>query len=128
MSVEFYRGSPGKFDSRTLSRKTLSRWTGRIWRRHLASRRICHVCHMLAHVAICCHVWPHSPVGTSVARELQGAAPIYTCVHTIRVYIYVYIYIYIYMICPVVKLSIGICGTSVTTSFVLAPSGCFQAK
>ena len=30
MSVEFYRESPGKFDSRTLNRKTLSRWTGRI--------------------------------------------------------------------------------------------------
>ena len=30
MSVEFDRGSPGKFDSRTLSRETLSRWTGRI--------------------------------------------------------------------------------------------------
>ena len=29
MSVEFYRESPGKFDSRTLNRKTLSRWTGR---------------------------------------------------------------------------------------------------
>ena len=29
MSIEFYRGSPGKFDSRTLNRKTLSRWTGR---------------------------------------------------------------------------------------------------
>ena len=29
MSVEFHRGSPGKFDSRT-SRETLSRWTGRI--------------------------------------------------------------------------------------------------
>ena len=29
MSVEFYRVSPGKFDSRTLSRKTLNRWTGR---------------------------------------------------------------------------------------------------
>ena len=29
MSVELYRGSPGKFDSRTLSRKTLNRWTGR---------------------------------------------------------------------------------------------------
>ena len=29
MSVEFDRGSPGKFDSRTLNRKTLSRWTGR---------------------------------------------------------------------------------------------------
>ena len=28
MSIEFYRGSPGKFDSRTLSRETLSRWTG----------------------------------------------------------------------------------------------------
>ena len=32
MSVEFYRGSPGKFDSRTLSRETLSRWTGRTTR------------------------------------------------------------------------------------------------
>ena len=30
MSVEFDRGSPGKFDSRTLSRETLNRWTGRI--------------------------------------------------------------------------------------------------
>ena len=30
MSVEFHRESPGKFDSRTLSRETLSRWTGRI--------------------------------------------------------------------------------------------------
>ena len=28
-SVEFDRGSPGKFDSRTLSRETLNRWTGR---------------------------------------------------------------------------------------------------
>ena len=30
MSVEFYRESPGKFDSRTLSRETLSRWIGRM--------------------------------------------------------------------------------------------------
>ena len=30
MSVELYRESPGKFDSRTPSRKTLNRWTGRI--------------------------------------------------------------------------------------------------
>ena len=29
MSVELYRESPGKFDSRTLSRETPSRWTGR---------------------------------------------------------------------------------------------------
>ena len=32
MSVEFYRESAGKFDSRTLSRETLSRWTRRIRR------------------------------------------------------------------------------------------------
>ena len=30
MSVDFYRESPGKLDLRTLSRKTLNRWTGRI--------------------------------------------------------------------------------------------------
>ena len=30
MSVEIYRESPGKFDSRTLNRTTLNRWTGRI--------------------------------------------------------------------------------------------------
>ena len=30
MPVEFDRGSPGKFDSRTLNRKTLNRWTGRM--------------------------------------------------------------------------------------------------
>ena len=29
MSVNFDRGSPGKFDSRTLNRKPLNRWTGR---------------------------------------------------------------------------------------------------
>ena len=36
MSVEFDRGSPGKFDSRTLGRETLSRWTGRIQNVHYA--------------------------------------------------------------------------------------------
>ena len=30
MSVESYRESPGKLDSRILSRETLSMWTGRI--------------------------------------------------------------------------------------------------
>ena len=29
MPIELDRGSPGKFDSRTLNRTTLSRWTGR---------------------------------------------------------------------------------------------------
>ena len=30
MSVEFDRGSPGKFDSRTLNREPLSKWSGRM--------------------------------------------------------------------------------------------------
>jgi hypothetical protein len=33
MSVEFDRGSPGKFDSRTLNRETLNRWTAYAARR-----------------------------------------------------------------------------------------------
>ena len=37
MSVEIYRGSPGKFDSRTLSRETLDGWTGRIVSMHRQS-------------------------------------------------------------------------------------------
>ena len=35
MSVEFYRESLGTFDSRTRSRETLSRWTGRTWEERL---------------------------------------------------------------------------------------------
>ena len=31
MSVEVYGESQGKFDSRTLNRETLHRWTGRIY-------------------------------------------------------------------------------------------------
>ena len=38
MSVEFYREPPGKFDSRTLSRKTLNRWTGRVHTRTPAQK------------------------------------------------------------------------------------------
>ena len=38
MSVEFDRESPGKFDSRILSRETLSRWTGRISEATLRNR------------------------------------------------------------------------------------------
>ena len=30
MSVELYRESPGKFDSKTLSKETRTMWTGRI--------------------------------------------------------------------------------------------------
>ena len=36
MPVEFDRGSPGKFDSRTLNRKILNRWIGRFLK-HLES-------------------------------------------------------------------------------------------
>ena len=38
MSVEFDRGSPGKFDSRTLDRETLNRWTGHCMRLKGANR------------------------------------------------------------------------------------------
>ena len=37
MSVEFDRGSPGKFDSRTLNRETLNRGIGRIIDRNSTS-------------------------------------------------------------------------------------------
>ena len=40
MSVEFYRESPGKFDSRTLDRKTVDRWTWRSLQAHLHTRHI----------------------------------------------------------------------------------------
>ena len=36
MPVEFDRGSPGKFDSRTLNMKTLNRWTERTVAPHIA--------------------------------------------------------------------------------------------
>ena len=39
MSVEFYGESPGKFDSRTLNRTTLSRWTGRSEAHHMNRTR-----------------------------------------------------------------------------------------
>ena len=40
MSIDVYRESPGKFDSRTLNRKTLNRWTGRIRMLSAAGERI----------------------------------------------------------------------------------------
>ena len=39
MPVEFDRGSPGKFDSRTLNRETLNRWTGRIMK--FRNKKLC---------------------------------------------------------------------------------------
>ena len=40
MSVECYRESPGKFDSRTLNRKTIIRWTGRMSRQRLSNVQV----------------------------------------------------------------------------------------
>ena len=84
MSVEFYRGSPGKFDSRTLSRKTLSRWTGRTRARGRA-----HPFHARMVVL---------PVLLVVLPVLLVVLP-YTYTYTYIIYIYniIYIYIYIYI-------------------------------
>ena len=67
MIVEFYRESPGKFDSRTLSRETLSRWTGRRHRQFeislldkmvflLKARRISDLSEQLAFQAVVVYV------------------------------------------------------------------------
>ena len=69
MSVEFDRGSPRKFDSRTLNRKTPSRWTGR---RNLPS--------------------PLLARGRATSKPLSSRREI-----SIYIYIYIYVYIYIYI-------------------------------
>ena len=66
MSVSFYGESPGKFDSRTLSRKTLSSWTGRT---------------MLYNVIL------HN----DIVRIYDIC--MYVCVY---IYIYIYIYVYLH--------------------------------
>ena len=71
LNLWFYRESPGKFDSRTLSRETLNRWIGRS-----SSAR--------------------AP-GVQVAQHEAGALMrvcIY-CDSIICIYIYIYIYMYI---------------------------------
>ena len=60
MSVEFYRESPGMFDSRTLNRTTLNRWTGR--KKSLAASCPSHAdCHNACarkalHIYVCMYV------------------------------------------------------------------------
>ena len=68
-SVEFQREPPGKFDSRTLNRETLSRWTGRTGD-GVQLRGPC------AH--------PHT-------------APVWASGHIIYIYIYTHTYVYIYI-------------------------------
>ena len=84
MSVEFDRESPGKFDSRTLSRTTLSRWTGRSatrGRSALPSER------------------PLASRRPSTGENRHGIyIYIYIYVHvSLSLSIYIYIYIYICM-------------------------------
>ena len=83
MSVEFYRGSPRKFDSRTLSRKVVSRWTGR--------KLSIHTC------VYTMHIW-----GTRLLRPRARSGDgmyiyiyIYIYAYTHNIYIYIIIYIYI---------------------------------
>ena len=50
MSVDFYRGSPGKFDSRTLNRTTLNRWTGRSASGALVRVSACYVIYVICNM------------------------------------------------------------------------------
>ena len=91
MSVEFYRESPRKFDSRTLDRKTLNRWTVRIMSSHVTSR----------------YALGRKDSVENLGEILEGdrdqlyhiilprfAFFIISMIHFIYVYIYIYIYIY----------------------------------
>ena len=74
---KFYRESPGKFDSRTLSRETLSRWTG---------RRALHVRARAQNVAIS-YFDAEAQIRNMICRKLS-----------LSLYIYIYIYIYLFII------------------------------
>ena len=123
MSVEFYRESPGKFDSRTLNRKTLNRWTGRNVSRmsYNARRRAAGFMPISAILRKafttkscaekCIKSWlANFPIRRCEKRGAREVALdiciyiyiiyiyiyIYTCIH-VYICIYVYIYIYIYI-------------------------------
>ena len=93
MSVEFYRESPGKFASRTLDRKTLSRWTGRNDLSHPYSVFPPSFTSLYSSPAV-------DASGRGLARALclpprpRLYLSLYTCVY---IYIYIYVYIYIYI-------------------------------
>ena len=82
ISVEFYRSSPGKFDSRTPSRKTLSRWTGRSLTGSPYFRS---------------ETWSCRPACRSAARDETATRYIYIYIY-IYVCVYMYMYIYIYIL------------------------------
>ena len=67
MPVEFDRGSPGKFDSRTLNRKTLNRWTGR-----KASSKSGSTVYFTYTVADVMYTTPSSPNKDLPIKDLRG--------------------------------------------------------
>ena len=92
MSVEFDRESPGKFDSRTLSRKTLSRWTGRMFIRQSFEKSEEVSARVRDRVGALARSHGEETNKTNIYIY------IYICIYGLCVlYAYMYIYIYIYM-------------------------------
>ena len=89
MCVYLYRESPGKFDSRTLNRKSLSRWTGRIRVKSTARRGA--VCGGLTQGALC------NNSSTTRFYYICIYIYIYMFIYTYTYLIHIYIYIYIYI-------------------------------
>ena len=126
MSVDFYRESPGKFDSRTLNGKTLSRWTGRILKENtFAYTETRDQALALPHPLIHTHAYiytyvyvyiyiyiyykyifihtystlyiPHSALDDEEGPLDEGQDPRAVVVALLSIYIYIYIYIYIHI-------------------------------
>ena len=76
MSVEMYKGSHRKLDSRTLNRKTLNRWTGRTVKCFFDSET------------------PFPRVSVRVDFECFATLRLFESkgVRTVHIYIYIYIY------------------------------------
>ena len=91
MSVEFHRESPGKFDSRTLNRETLNRWT---WGNGGApGARRAQLRPFLGPLSE-----PQGPPPLPYKETLYKQTYIYIYIYTyIHIHTYVCIYIYIYI-------------------------------
>ena len=116
MSVEFHRGSPRKFDSRTLNRKTLNRWTGRTSegsRKEITSGSqvvvfpCIHTCiYIYIYTYICAYIYIYIYINNNNNNSCTKNIYIYKCTYNymygcmyvwMYVCVYTYIYIYIYM-------------------------------
>ena len=91
MPVECYRESPGKFDSRTLNRKTRNRWTGR------------NLGPVACRDSAVASLARESGIGLDANRRMVAVIHMYTyiyiymCLYVLYVYIYIYIYIHMCM-------------------------------